>query len=171
MKKRKGLFIGIGVVIVLTFVCAVIWPQGGVKETTCDTTALQGVYEGKATLDIPDKFKAMAKDANGNKLIPDEPIACKVQIKQGEQGGVQIELVDFKMPVEGIELKPVQCGVSLKDAVYALEGKGEIAYGEQKFAYSHRGKMQDNELELSATLTIVPFVIEPKVVFKGRRGI
>lgn len=166
MKKRIVIFVG-----VLAFVAliVVVFYPGKKGEVVSDTTALLGVYEGEATLDIPEKIKSMAKDAEGNSLVPDGPVPCTVAIKAGEAGKVSIELVGFQMPVEGIELKPVPCGVTLLDGIYNLSGDGKIDYGGQKFSYSHSGRMKDMELELNATLVILPFVIEPKVVFKGKR--
>ena len=168
MKKR--IIILASIVIVGVVAIAVLYPREDRKEdAVCDTTALLGGYEGEATLDIPEKIKSMAKDAEGNSLVPDGPVPCTVAIKAGEAGKVSIELVGFQMPVEGIELKPVPCGVTLLDGMYNLSGDGKIDYGGQKFSYSHSGRMKDMELELNATLVILPFVLEPKVVFKGKR--
>ena len=166
MKKKIIIFVG-----VLAFVAliAVIFYPGKKGEVVCDMIALLGVYEGEATLDIPEKIKSMAKDAEGNSLVPGGPMPCTVAIKAGEAGKVSIELVGFQMPVKGIELKPVSCGVTQLDGMYNLSGDGEIDYGGQKFSYSHSGKMKDMELELNATLVIIPFVIEPKVMFKGKK--
>ena len=170
MKKR--IFILTGVTIVIAFVIAILYFGKGEKgEGVCDTTTLVGVYEGEATLDIPEKIRSMAKDANGNSLIPDGPIPCKVAIGTDGEGKVGLELVGFKMPVEGVEMKAIPCSVTLLDGAFRLAGDGKVDYGGQKFSYSHKGKMKDEELELSATLTIIPFVIEPKVIFKGRRMI
>ena len=171
MKKRVIILASV-VVVAAVLVVAVLYPREDRKEeVVCDTTALLGVYEGEATLDIPEKIKSMVKDAEGNSLVPDGPVPCTVAIKAGEAGNVFIELVGFQMPVEGVELKPVPCGVTLLDGMYNLSGDGKIDYGGQKFSYSHSGKMKDMELELNATLVILPFVIEPKVVFKGKRMI
>lgn len=168
MKKRIIILVSIVIVVVVAIV--ILYPREDRKENPiCDSTALLGVYEGEATLDIPEKIKSMAKDAEGNSLVPDGPVPCSVAIKAGEEGKVSIELVGFQMPVEGIELKPVPCGVTLLDGIYNLSGDGKIDYGGQKFSYTHSGKMKDSELELNATLVILPFVIEPKVVFKGKR--
>lgn len=167
MKKRIIIFTG--VVVVVALIVVILYPKGGKEDgTVCDTTALVGIYEGEATLDIPEKIRSMAKDEHGKSLIPDKPIPCKVAIKTDEEGKVAIELVGFQMPVEGIELKPVPCSVTLLDGTFNLTGDGKVDYGGQKFSYSHKGKMKDKELELNATLTIIPFVVEPKVIFKGK---
>ena len=46
-----------------------------------DVSSLPGLYEGEATIILPDHVKAMLKpDANGNTLIPEGPIPCKISI-------------------------------------------------------------------------------------------
>ena len=80
-----------------------------------------------------------------------------------------MELVDFKMPVEGITLEPSVCRVTRAESIYNLEGKGSVSYNQQKLNYSHKGKIQDKELDVNLTLVVVPMVAEPKVIFKGKK--
>lgn len=140
-------------------------------ESVEDVTSLLGVYEGEATISLPDHLKKMAANiqANGQKLLPDGPVPCRVKVKLNEKQEVCMELVDFKMPVEGITLEPSVCTVTQAESVYNLEGKGSVSYNQQKLNYSHKGKIQDKELDVNLTLVVVPMVAEPKVIFKGRK--
>lgn len=69
-----------------------------------DVTSLPGVYKGEATIELPDHIKSMIKPApDGKKLIPDEPVPCKLEITRNAEEEIFIQLIDFKMPVEGIK--------------------------------------------------------------------
>ena len=168
--KRTLLIIGILVIAVVTAtvyrICA-----GNKGEEVEDVTSVLGIYEGEATIVLSDYLKKMAANmqTDGQKLLPDGPLPCKVEVKLNEKKEVCMELVDFKLPVEGITLAPSVCTVTRAESIYRLEGKGNVSYNQQKLNYSHEGKIQDRELDVSLTLVVVPMVAEPKVVFKGKR--
>lgn len=168
--KRTLLIIGILVLAAATVgvyrICT--WDKGDEVE---DVTPLLGIYEGEATIVLPDHLKKMAAnmEANGQKLLPDGPIPCKVEVKLNGKKEVSMELVDFKMPVEGIVLEPSVCTVTQSESTYNLEGKGSVSYNTQTLNYSHQGKIQNREMEVQLTLVVVPMVAEPKVVFKGKK--
>lgn len=168
MKHR---IIIIGIIVCLTCIVAWFMFQGG-GEKAKDISSLPGIYEGEATLVIPDHLKKMAENiqVNGQKaVLPDGPIPCKVELKANEKNEICAELVDFKMPVEGMKLPQAICSVTQIEEIFNLEGKGNIDYGEKKLNFSHKGTIRDQELDIALTLVIVPFMVEPKVVFKGKK--
>lgn len=168
--RRTLLVIGILVIIIVGLALYRVYVSNG-RTNAVDVTALPGIYEGKATLVLSDYLKKMVEkvQTGGQKLSLDEPIPCKVEVKVNEKNEVTMELVDFKMPMEGIVLAPSICTVIEKDGVYSLKGEGSVNYGQQRFNYSHEGKIRDEELNAELTLTIIPMMAEPKVVFKGKR--
>lgn len=168
--KRTLFIIGILVLAVTTATVYRICVSDKGTEVD-DVTSLLGIYEGEATIMLPDHLKKMAANiqANGQKLLPDGPVPCKVEVKLNEKKEVCMELVDFKMPVEGITLEPSVCTVTQTELIYSLEGKGSVSYNQQKLNYSHKGKIQNDEMDVSLTLVVVPMVAEPKVAFKGKK--
>ena len=77
-----------------------------------DVSSLPGLYEGEATIILPDHVKAMLKpDANGKTLVPEGPIPCKIRITADTSKNVTLQLVDFTMPVRGITVDPAKSKV------------------------------------------------------------
>lgn len=135
-----------------------------------DISPLPGLYEGEATIILPDHVKAMLKpDANGNTLVPEGPIPCKISITADTSKNVTLNLVDFTMPVKGITVNPAQSKVTETDTTFNLEGGGKVSVGQQTISYSHKGKVLENQLDLDITVTVIPMIVEPKIVFKGKK--
>ena len=68
-----------------------------------DISKVPGIYEGQAELQIPENLKKMVKpDSTGKSPIPDGPIPCKLEIKENKNKELTIELIDFKMPMKGM---------------------------------------------------------------------
>lgn len=167
--KRTLLIIGVLVLVVTTATIYRIRVSG---EKAGDVSCLTGIYEGEATLVIPAHLKKMAENiqVNGQKaVLPDGPIPCKVELKVCENNNISMELVDFKMPIEGMKLPQAICSVTRKEKIFNLDGKGNINYEDKKLNFSHKGTIQDGELAMDLTLVVVPFMVEPKVVFKGKK--
>ena len=167
--KRTLLIIGVLVLVVATATIYRVCVSG---EKVEDVSSLPGIYEGEATLVISDHLRKMAENVqvDGEKVvIPDGPIPCKVELKANENNEISMELVDFKMPVEGMKLPQAICSVTRKEEIFNLDGKGNINYGDKKLNFSHKGTIQDDELDIALTLVVVPFMVEPKVVFKGKK--
>ena len=135
-----------------------------------DVSSLPGLYEGEATIILPDHVKAMLKpDANGNTLIPEGPIPCKISITADTSKNVTLNLVDFTMPVKGITVNPALSKVTETDSTLNLEGGGKVSVGQETISYTHKGKVTEDQLNLDITVTVIPMIVEPKIVFKGKK--
>ena len=135
-----------------------------------DVSSLPGLYEGEATIILPDHVKAMLKpDANGKTLVPEGPIPCKIRITADTSKNVTLQLVDFTMPVRGITVDPAKSKVIETDTTFNLEGGGKVTAGQQTISYTHKGKIQNDNLDLDITVTVIPMIVEPKIVFKGKK--
>lgn len=136
-----------------------------------DTGKLPGVYRGEATIVLPDHVKAMVPPgAKG--MIPEGPIPCGIEITADSNGTLALKLVDFTMPARGITIDPATATATPTpdgDA-FTLKGGGNVNAGTRKMSYSHEGKVQHDSLNLKATISIIPFVVEPKIVFKGKKN-
>lgn len=167
--KQNILFIGILLFIVTT--SPLFSSCNSCSENRAqDITSLPGIYQGEATIILPDHVKAMMKpDAQGRKLIPDEPISCKIEITTNENKELFLQLVGFQMPVQGINIDPAKSNVTQTDTTFNLKGDGNVSYGTQKISYSHEGKVKNDELDLNITVSVIPMIIEPKIVFKGKK--
>ena len=135
-----------------------------------DVSSLSGVYKGEATLVLPEQLKAMVKaDADGKKLIPDGPVPCKLRVNEDEHGGVTIEIEEFEMPVQGVEIAPAPCHVTQNDRTFTLSGEGNVKVGENAFDYSHVGTIEKGNMDLTITVPLIPMLVEPQIVFKGEK--
>ena len=135
-----------------------------------DVSSLPGLYEGEATIILPDHVKAMLKpDANGKTLVPEGPIPCKIRITADTSKNVTLQLVDFTMPVRGITVDPAKSKVIETDTTFNLEGGGKVTAGQQTISYTHKGKIQNDNLDLDITVTVIPMIVEPKIVFKWKK--
>lgn len=135
-----------------------------------DISSLPGLYEGEATIILPDHVKAMLKpDANGKTFVPEGPIPCKIKITADTSQNVTLQLVDFTMPMRGITVDPAQGKVTSTDTTFNLEGSGKVSVGQQTISYTHKGKILNNNLDLDITVTVIPMIVEPKIVFKGKK--
>lgn len=135
-----------------------------------DISSLPGLYEGEAMIILPDHVKAMLKpDTEGKTLVPEGPIPCKISITTDSSKNVTLNLVDFTMPVKGITVNPAKGKVTETDSTLNLEGDGKVSVGQQTISYTHKGKVSNNQLNLDITVTVIPMIVEPKIVFKGKK--
>ncbi len=165
---KKWIFVGVILCVIAVLAC--IFCRGGKKAD--DVTALVGVYEGEATLELSDQLKNMAANVqiNGQKPeFPEGPIPCKVKLSVNENGEIVAELIDFKMPIGGMNLPQSVCSVTWNENVFTLHGAGHIDMGSNKFNFSYQGNVADEEMNMELKLVIIPFIAEPKVVFKGEK--
>ena len=165
--KRNIFFIGILLVVIST--TSLLTSCNSCSDRRVhDVSSLPGLYEGEATIILPDHVKAMLKpDANGNTLIPEGPIPCKISITADTSKNVTLNLVDFTMPVKGITVNPALSKVT--DSTLNLEGAGKVSVGQQTISYTHKGKVTEDQLNLDITVTVIPMIVEPKIVFKGKK--
>lgn len=135
-----------------------------------DTSKLPGVYRGEATIVLPDRVKAMVPaDAEG--MIPKDPIPCGIEIQADSNGMLSLKLVDFTMPVKGITVNPATATVSFNNETFTLKGNGNVNVGSHVMSYSQEGNIKNDSLVLDITVSVIPFVVEPKVVFRGKKTI
>ncbi|GEM_PF-524288 len=135
-----------------------------------DLDKLPGVYRGEATIVLPDHVKAMVPpEAKG--MIPEGPIPCGIEITADSNGTLALRLVNFTMPVRGITVDPASATATATstDDAFSLKGGGNVNVGTRKMSYSHEGKVQHDSLALDITVSVIPFVVEPKIVFKGKK--
>lgn len=168
--KRELFLIGT-VFLLMTVLWAFSSCSSCSDERAKDVSGVPGIYDGEATLVVPESLKAMINrpDSTGNTPIPDGPIPCKLEIKANENNELEIQLVDFTMPVEGVVLTPVKCHVTQEGKVFNLAGDGEVTFGERKLSYSHEGKVEERGLNMEGTISIIPKLLEVKIVFKGEK--
>ena len=145
--KRNIFFIGILLVVIST--TSLLTSCNSCSDRRVhDVSSLPGLYEGEATIILPDHVKAMLKpDANGNTLIPEGPIPCKISIT----------------------VNPALSKVTETDSTLNLEGGGKVSVGQQTISYTHKGKVAEDQLNLDITVTVIPMIVEPKIVFKGKK--
>ena len=142
----------------------------GILLVVISTTSLLTSCNSCSDRRVPDHVKAMLKpDANGNTLIPEGPIPCKISITADTSKNVTLNLVDFTMPVKGITVNPALSKVTETDSTLNLEGGGKVSVGQQTISYTHKGKVTENQLNLDITVTVIPMIVEPKIVFKGKK--
>ena len=109
------------VILVAVFVFALTGCAGCGGKRAEDVSSLPGVYKGEATLVLPEQLKAMVKaDADGKKLIPDGPVPCKLRINEHPNGGVTIEIEEFEMPMQGVNIAPAACQVTQSGKTFTL---------------------------------------------------
>lgn len=133
-----------------------------------DLDKLPGVYRGEATIVLPDHVKTMVPpEAKG--MIPEGPIPCGIEITADSNGTLALRLVNFTMPVRGITVDPASATATSTDDAFSLKGGGNVNVGTRKMSYSHEGKVQHDSLALDITVSVIPFVVEPKIVFKGKK--
>ena len=135
-----------------------------------DLDKLPGVYRGEATIVLPDHVKAMVPpEAKG--MIPEGPIPCGIEITADSNGTLALRLVNFTMPVRGITVDPATAtATSTDNDALDLKGGGNVNAGTRKMSYSHEGKVRNDSLSLDITVSVIPFVVEPKIVFKGKKN-
>lgn len=168
--KQNIFFIGILLLIISSTSLLTSCNSCSDRQTN-DISSLPGLYEGEATIILPDHVKAMLKlDAEGKTLVPEDPIPCKIRITADTNKNVTLDLVDFTMPVKGITVNPAQGKVTETDSTLNLEGSGKVSVGQQTISYTHKGKMSKDQLDLDITVTVIPMIVEPKIVFKGKKG-
>lgn len=167
--KQNILFIGI--ILLMSISTSLLSSCTSCSEKKAqDVTSLPGIYKGEATIVLPDHVKAMMKaNPNGTQLVPEGPISCKIEIKSDENKELSLQLVDFQMPVSGIVVAPAKSSVTQTDTTFNLKGGGDVTFGQMKMSYTHEGKVKNDELNLNITVSIIPMVVEPQIVFKGKR--
>ncbi len=133
-----------------------------------DIDKLPGVYRGEATIVLSDPVKAMVPpEAKG--MIPEGPIPCGIEITADSNGTLALRLVNFTMPVRGITVDPATATATSSADAFSLKGGGNVNVGTRKMSYSHEGKIRNDSLSLDITVSVIPFVVEPKIVFKGKK--
>ncbi|MEY8594167.1 calycin-like domain-containing protein [Butyricimonas hominis] len=134
---------------------------------TGDIDKLPGVYRGEATIVLPDHVKAMVPpEAKG--MIPEGPIPCGIEIQADTNETLALKLVDFTMPVRGITVDAATATITSTNGIFSLKGNGNVSVGSRKMSYTHEGTIKNDSLALDITVSIIPFVVEPKIVFKGK---
>ena len=167
--KRNVFFIGI-LLLIIPITSLLTSCNSCSDRQAHDISSLPGLYEGEATIILPDHVKAMLKpDAEGKTLVPEGPIPCKISITADTSKNVTLNLVDFTMPVKGIMVNPAQGKVTETDSTFNLEGRGNVSVGQQTISYTHKGKVSKNQLDLDITVTVIPMIVEPKIVFTGKK--
>lgn len=135
-----------------------------------DTSNLPGVYRGEATIVLPAHVKAMLDaDSTARTLVPRDPVPCSIRIKADSSQTLSLELENFTMPVRGITLDPATAEATVTDATTSLKGNGNVNVGSRVISYTHEGTIKNDSLNLNITVSIIPFVVEPKIVFKGKK--
>ncbi len=158
------------VILVAVFVFALTGCAGCGGKRAEDVSSLPGVYKGEATLVLPEQLKAMVKaDADGKKLIPDGPVPCKLRINEHPNGGVTIEIEEFEMPMQGINIAPAACQVTQSGKTFTLSGEGNVKVGDNSIDYSHEGTIEKGNMDLTITVPLIPMLVEPQIVFKGEK--
>ena len=71
--------------------------------------------------------------------------------------------------VKGITVNPALSKVTETDSTLNLEGGGKVSVGQQTISYTHKGKVAEDQLNLDITVTVIPMIVEPKIVFKGKK--
>ncbi|WP_369800395.1 hypothetical protein [Butyricimonas sp. Marseille-P2440] len=77
--------------------------------------------------------------------------------------------MNFTMPVRGITVDPASATATSSSDAFSLKGSGNVNVGTRKMSYSHEGKVQHDSLALDITVSVIPFVVEPRVMFKGKK--
>ena len=78
--KRNIFFIGI-LLLIIPITSLLTSCNSCSDRRAHDISSLPGLYEGEATIILPDHVKAMLKpDAEGKTLVPEGPIPCKISI-------------------------------------------------------------------------------------------
>ena len=137
-----------------------------------DVSKVPGIYEGEAQILVPENLKQFVPDSLKGAL--DAPVKAKLQIKKGEGEELTLELVDFKMPMEGMTLKPASCSVGSTEEegqeFFTVEGGGTVGLPNDKsLSYEYEGKIQEYGIQLNGTIYIVPKLIGVNLVFKGEK--
>ena len=73
------------------------------------------------------------------------------------------------MPVKGITVNPALSKVTETDSTLSLEGGGKVSVGQQTIYYTHNGKVTEYQVNLYITVSVIPMIVEPKIVFKGKK--
>lgn len=167
--KRIRLFTGILFLLLLT-AHLMTSCTGCSRKKANDVTSLPGVYKGQASIELPEHIKSMIKPApDGKKLIPDEPVPCKLEITRNPQEEIFVQLIDFQMPVEGIKIEPAKCKITQTADTFYLTGSGNVTYGKQTISYSPNGTIKEDEMDLKITVSIIPMILEVQILFKGKK--
>lgn len=164
----KKILIIIGVIAVIGVVIALFCGGGGEKLENVED--LKGVYEGEAVVHMDDKLKEMVTGmaAKSNVKLPEGPIACKIGVNVNEGEELTMELVDFKLPVEGVTLEPSICTAEKMENGFAVKGEGSVKYGVFGIKYTHEGTVEGRTLKAELKMS-VPLSGELRVEFEGNR--
>ena len=108
-------------------------------------------------------------DADGKKLIPDGPVPCKLRINEHPNGGVTIEIEEFEIPMQGVNIAPAACQVTQSGKTFTLSGEGNVKVGDNSIDYSHEGTIEKGNMDLTITVPLIPMLVEPQIVFKGEK--
>ena len=99
----------------------------------------------------------------------DGPVACKVRLRADSTGGVTMTVEEVSMPTNGARAVAVGSRVTREGRTYRLAGEGRVEKGNAGVTFSHEGRVHGRRLEVEVTVPEAPMLLEPKVVFEGRR--
>ena len=163
----KKIVLIISLLAVVGIVIALLW--GGEKKVE-EVGDIAGVYEGEAVVQMDEKLKAFAEQlaTQNNVALPEGPLVCKIGVEVDESNKVTMELVDFKLPVEGVTLEPSQCTATKAGNGFAVTGEGKLKYGIFGITYTHEGTIAGETLNAELKMA-VPMSGNLTVTFEGKK--
>ena len=78
-------------------------------------------------------------------------------------GGIIILLVSIRLLIAGIG------ATGMTSLTISSADSGKVSVGQQTISYIHKGKVTEDQLNLDITVTVIPMIVEPKIVFKGKK--
>ena len=163
----KKILLIISLLAVVGIVIALLWGGGKKVEQVGD---IAGVYEGEAVVQMDEKLKTFAEQLakQNNVALPEGPLVCKIGVKVDEANKVTMELVDFKLPVEGVALEPSECVATKIGNGFAVTGEGKVKYGIFGITYTHEGTIIGDVLNAELKMA-VPMSGNLTVAFEGKK--
>ena len=139
-------------------------------ERADDVSAVEGLYAGEARLEVPVQLREMLRTAAPEwSEALDGPVACKVRLRADSTGGVTMTVEEVAMPTGGARAVAVGSSVTREGRTYRLEGEGRVEKGNAGATFSLDGQVHGRRLEVEVTVPVGPMLVEPRVVFEGRR--
>ena len=98
----------------------------------------------------------------------------EVALRPGEKGTFaresgEMTVEEVAMPTGGARAVAVGSSVTREGRTYRLEGEGRVEKGNAGATFSLDGQVHGRRLEVEVTVPVVPMLVEPRVVFEGRR--
>ena len=78
-------------------------------------------------------------------------------------GGIIILLVSIRLLIAGIG------ATGMTSLTISSADSGKVSVGKQTISYTHKGKVTEDQHNLDITVTVIPMIVEPKIVFKGKK--